>query len=140
MALWGWYNDYLDKKKGHPRLKEAAWRLALSAVWHYLYSVTLPSSFALKQKSYLLYNFISFLKFYQFPLPSIRFLKSSSNATFVWKMPFVQYLQPLRSACPTKIRECSKRYTVYHLKASKSVIYYLAIRVLEFDLSNHLTP
>lgn len=81
MALWGWYTDYLDKKKGKPRLKEAeehgeetavcgrkgrkprppdAWLSPLCGIT----SVTLPSSFALKQKNYLLYNFISFLKFY----------------------------------------------------------------------------
>lgn len=94
----------------------------------------------LPQTKAFLYNFISSPIFYYFLLPSIRFLNCSSNAIFICKLPFVQHLQPLCSACLTKIRNCAKGYKVCLLNRLKFAIYYLFRRVLEFDLSNNFTP
>ena len=48
-------------------------------------------------------------------------LNSYTPSMLFWyeKLPCVQYLQPLGSVCPTKIKNCSKGYKVCLLKALK---------------------
>lgn len=77
---------------GGKELKPSCLTILCLTILDYLCCTTLSfSSFTPKQRQDLFYevhSFISHSIFYCFLPPSIKFLKSSSNTTLVWKLPF----------------------------------------------------